>query len=69
MELGFSRGEWLLYGLVFLAAPAMWKRRLCRGIICPGFFHSPMGIYSDVNGEAGETYPGVEGRRIIVFFR
>jgi hypothetical protein len=32
-------------------------------------FSHPMAIYSDVNGEAGETCPGVEGRRIIVFFR
>jgi hypothetical protein len=69
MELGFSGGAWLLYALVFLAAPAMWKRRLCGGIIFPSFFHSPMGIYSDVNGEVGETCPRVEGRRIIVFFR
>ena len=28
-----------------------------------------MAIYSDVNGEAGETCPGVEGRRIVVFFQ
>jgi hypothetical protein len=54
---------------VFLATPAMQKRRRCIGIISPSFFHSPMAIYSDVNGEAGETYPGVEGRRISVFFR
>jgi hypothetical protein len=33
------------------------------------FFRSPMAIYSDVNGEAEETCPGVEGRRIVVFFR
>jgi hypothetical protein len=26
-------------------------------------------VYSDINGEAGETFPGVEGRCIIVFFR
>jgi hypothetical protein len=26
-------------------------------------------FYSDINGEAGETCPGVEGRRIVVFFR
>jgi hypothetical protein len=26
---------------------------------------SPMSIYSDVNGEAGETCPGVEGRRVV----
>jgi hypothetical protein len=28
-----------------------------------------MVIYSDVNEEAGETYSGVEGRHIVVFFR
>jgi hypothetical protein len=28
-----------------------------------------MTIYSDVNGEAGETCQGVEGRHIVVFFR
>jgi hypothetical protein len=28
-----------------------------------------MKIYSDVNGEAGETCIGVEGRHIIVFFQ
>jgi hypothetical protein len=55
--------------LVFLAAPAMQKRRRCRGIISPNFFCSPMAIYSDDNREVGETYPGVEGRRIIVFRR
>jgi hypothetical protein len=55
--------------LVFLAALAMWKRRRCRGIISPSFFHSLMVIYSDVNGEAVETCPGVESRRIVFFFR
>jgi hypothetical protein len=25
-----------------------------------------MAIYFDINGEAGETCPGVEGRRIVV---
>jgi hypothetical protein len=69
MELGFAGGVWLLRGLFFLAAPAMRKRRCCRGIISPNFFCSPMAIYSDVNGEAGETYPGVEGRYIVFFFR
>jgi hypothetical protein len=33
------------------------------------FFRSPMTIYSDINEEAGETCPGVEGRRVVVFFR
>jgi hypothetical protein len=47
----------------------MRKRRRCREITSPSFFRSPMVIYSDVNGEAGETCPGVEGRRIVVFFR
>jgi hypothetical protein len=28
-----------------------------------------MTIYSDVNEEVRETYPGVEGRCIVVFFR
>jgi hypothetical protein len=69
MESGFAGGAWLLCGLVFLAVTAMRKRRRCRGIISPSFFRSPMAIYSDVNGEAGETCPGVEGRRIVVFFR
>jgi hypothetical protein len=41
----------------------------CRGIMFPSIFHSPMAIYSDVNGEARETCPGVKGRRIIAFFR
>jgi hypothetical protein len=67
MESGFAGGAWLLCGLVFLTA--MRKRRRCRGIISPSFFRSLMAIYSDVNGEAGETCPGVEGRRIVVFFR
>jgi hypothetical protein len=31
-------------------------------------FRSLMAIYSDINGEAGETCPGVEGRHIVVFF-
>jgi hypothetical protein len=61
--------HWLLYGLVFLAVPVMQKRRRCRGIISPSFFRSLMAIYSDVNGKAGETCPGVEGRHIVVFFR
>jgi hypothetical protein len=68
VEFGFAGGAWLLCGLVFLAAPTMLKRRCCRGIISPSFFSSPMAIYSDVNGEAGETCPGVEGRRVVVFF-
>jgi hypothetical protein len=55
--------------LVFLAAPTMRKRRRCRGIVSPNFFRSPMAIYSDVNGEVVETYSGVEGQRIVVFFR
>jgi hypothetical protein len=55
--------------LVFLAALAMRKRRRCRGIISPSFFRSLMAIYTDVNREAGETCPGVEGRHIVVFFR
>jgi hypothetical protein len=49
--------------------PAMRKRRRRSGIISPSLFRSSMAIYSDVNGEAGETYPGVEGRRIVFFFR
>jgi hypothetical protein len=69
MELGFARGAWLLRGLVFLVASAMWKRWRCRGIISPSFFRSPMAIYSDVNGEAVETCLGVEGQRIINIFR
>jgi hypothetical protein len=69
VEFGFAGGAWLLCGLVFLAAPAMRKRRCCRGIISPSFFRSPMAIYSDFNGEARETCPGVEGRRVVVFFR
>jgi hypothetical protein len=56
-------------GLVFLAASAMRKRQCCRGIISPSFFRSPMAIYSDVNGEVGETCPGVEGQRIVFFFK
>jgi hypothetical protein len=56
-------------GLVFLAALVMRKRRHSRGIISPSFFRSSMAIYSDVNGEAEETCPGVEGRHIVVFFR
>jgi len=51
------------------ATLAMRKRRRRSGIISPSLFRSPMAIYSDVNGEAGETCPGVEGRRIVVFFR
>jgi hypothetical protein len=51
-------------GLVFLTASA-----ICRGIFFPSFFRSPMEIYSDVNGEAGETCSEVEGQRIVVFFR
>jgi hypothetical protein len=51
-----------------MAAPTMRKRQCCRGIISPSFFRSPMAIYSDVNEEAGETCPGVEGRRVVVFF-
>jgi hypothetical protein len=67
VELGFAGGAWLLYGLAFLAVSAMRKRQCCRGIISPNFFHSLMAIYSDVNGEVGETCLGVEGQRIIVF--
>jgi hypothetical protein len=63
---GFAGGAWLLCDLVFLA---MRKRRYCREIISPNFFRSPMAINSDVNGEAGETCSGIEGRRIVVFFR
>jgi hypothetical protein len=33
---------------------------LQRNKISPNFFRSPMAIYSDVNGEARETCPGVE---------
>jgi hypothetical protein len=55
--------------LGFPGGPAMRKRRCCIGIISPSFFRSPIAIYSDVNGEAGETCPGVEGRRVVVFFR
>jgi hypothetical protein len=66
---GVARRAWLLSGLVFLVASAMRKRRRCRGIISPSFFRSPVAIYSDVNREAGETCPGVEGRHIVVFFR
>jgi hypothetical protein len=58
MELDFAGGAWLLCGLGFLATPAMRKRRRCRGIISPSFFHSLMAIYSDVNREAGKTCPG-----------
>jgi hypothetical protein len=39
----------------------------CKGIISPNFFRSPMAIYSDVNGEVGETCPRVESRHIVVF--
>nr|CAB3457258.1 unnamed protein product [Digitaria exilis] len=46
----------------------MRKRRRYRGIISPGFFCSPMAIYSDANGEAGETCVGVQGRHIVFFF-
>jgi hypothetical protein len=59
VELGSAGGAWLLCGLVFLVTPAMQKRRRCRGIISPSFFRPPMAIYSDVNGEVGETCPGV----------
>jgi hypothetical protein len=69
VELGFTGGAWLLYGLVFLAAPAMRKRRRHSGKNSPSFFRSPMAIFSDVNGEAGETCPGVEGLHIVVVFR
>jgi hypothetical protein len=69
VELGFAGGAWLLCNLVFLVASAMRKRRCCSGIISPSFFRSPMVIYSNVNEEAGETCPGVEGRHIVVFFR
>jgi hypothetical protein len=69
LELGFTGGAWLICVLVFLAALAMRKGRRCRGIIYPSFFRSTMAIYSDVNREARETCPVVEGRRIVVFFR
>jgi hypothetical protein len=65
----FCQRNVALCGLVFLVAPVMQKRRRCRGIISPSFFHSLMAIYSDVNGEVGETCLGVEGRRIVIFFR
>ena len=69
MELGFAGGVCLLCDLLFLAMSTMRKRRRRSGIISPSLFHSPMAIYSDVNGEVGETCPGVEGRHIVVFFR
>jgi hypothetical protein len=69
VELVFAGGAWLLCGLVFLAALSMRKGRRCRGIISLSFFRSSMAIYSDVNGEAGETCQDVEGRHIVVFFR
>jgi len=69
VELGFAGEVWLLCGLLFLATPAMRKRRRRSGKISPSLFRSPMAIYSDVNGEARETCPGVEGRHIVVFFR
>jgi hypothetical protein len=69
VELGFAGGAWFLCGLVFLAVLAMRKRRRWRGINSPSVFRSLMAIYSNVNGEAGETCPTVEGRRIVVFFR
>jgi hypothetical protein len=69
VELGFTGGARLIYVLVFLATLAMRKGRRCRGIIYPSFFRSPMAIYSDVNREARETCPGVEGQRIVFFFR
>jgi hypothetical protein len=56
----------LLFG--YLVALAILKRHCCRGISSPDFFRSPVVIYSDVNGEARETYSGVRGRRIFVFF-
>ncbi|KAF8655409.1 hypothetical protein HU200_061151 [Digitaria exilis] len=51
----FVRGAWLLYGFLFLVAPVMRKRQRCRGINSPGFFRFLVAIYSDSNGEAGET--------------
>jgi hypothetical protein len=69
VELGSAGGAWLLCGLVFLAVPTMQKRQCCRGIISLSFFRYPMAIYSDVNGDAGETYTGVEGQRIVAFVR
>jgi hypothetical protein len=69
VEFGFAGGAWLLCGLVFLAAPVMRKQRCFRRIISLNFFRSPMSIYSNVNREAGETCLGVEGRRVVVFFR
>nr|CAB3460597.1 unnamed protein product [Digitaria exilis] len=57
---GFAGGaRLLLCGFLFLAVSAMRKRRRCRGIISPGFFCSPVAIYSDANREAGETCDGV----------
>ncbi|KAF8778972.1 hypothetical protein HU200_003077 [Digitaria exilis] len=56
------RRSMLLCGFYF-------PRRRCREIISSGFFRSPVAIYSDANREAGETCVGVQGRRIIVFFR
>jgi hypothetical protein len=55
--------------LVFLAKPVMQKRQQRSGIISSSLFCSPMAIYSDVNGEAGETSLGVKGRRVVVFLR
>jgi hypothetical protein len=69
VELGFAGGAWLLCGFLFLAAPVMWKQRHHRGIISLGFFGSLVAIYSDANGESGKTCIGVQGRRIVVFFR
>nr|CAB3486650.1 unnamed protein product [Digitaria exilis] len=65
----FAGGARLLFGFLFLAAPAMRKRRRCREIISPGFFRSLVAIYSNTNGEVGETCVGVQGRCIVVFFR
>jgi hypothetical protein len=65
VELGFAGGAWFLYcGLVFPAAFATRKQRRCRKINNHSFFRSLMAIYSDVNTEARETCPGVEGQRI-----
>jgi hypothetical protein len=45
------------------------ERRRHSGKNSPSFFRSSMAIFSDVNGEAGETCPGVEGLHIVVVFR
>jgi hypothetical protein len=56
--LGFAGGAWLLCGLV-AEVTTLQRNNYSQ---C-----SPMVIYFDVNGEAWETCPRVEGRRIVVF--